>query len=112
VGNEKGFGYFCPELQAICSKSKCAGLRAKGTSFSKCFDPALARKSRTDDADAKDKAAAQAATQAGLHDKKRSGPFLVDSAAHSTSGTVLSNRLVHWLTAKRYHRPQMVDGES
>jgi hypothetical protein len=95
VGNEKGNGHICGFHPSLRCSPECGGFGKARVGFLECRAFALASKSCTNDADAKDQAAAQAAAAAGLPNQRTGGPLSMEGPTGASFGEVFLNWLVH-----------------
>jgi hypothetical protein len=96
VGNEESDRYkFCNHTGLYCVE-ECWSLQPPRACFHERGNQPLESEPRSNDADAEDQAAAEAATPSGLHDTFGGSFFSLARTTHTPSGTVLYYRLVHW----------------
>jgi hypothetical protein len=112
VGNKTRNRYFCGLNPSIRCVPKCRGIFKEGVGVSECRYFSLEGKPLADDADAKDKAAAEAVTASGLHDSFRGCEIPVARKEDYTLSPLLPDWVVHWLAQERDNGPKVVDGGS
>lgn len=101
VGNEESDGYLCDFVSGIRCPPGCRGFGSTGACIFKRSHKPLEGEPRADDANAEDQAAAEADSEAGFYEPKRSRPFLMARPENTPSGSLLPDWLVHRIKAER-----------